>query len=470
MRALPGIVGVAFAVLVTACTSTSTTPAPGPSAPSSGKIQHIVILMQENRSFDNIFAGFPGANTTMQGKCAPAPWCKGSHIIKLHSVDLATGSPNTGTDICHSHACFVTECDPTAQNVCQMAGFDLIRKGQSGQGPPAKTYPYAYVKRSQTKAYWDLAKQYTLADEMFDTETASSFIAHQEVIAGSVELNSDESETDQPDTQPWGCDAYPGTTVPVLKKNKHYGIEDYNGPFPCFKYATIADLMDSKTVSWLYYIDKAFGKNSDFSGCCWNGYRAIHKIFYGPDWKSNMSLPNTSIFADVSGGTLPAVSWVIPTLYDSDHPASGCDGGPWWITKVVNAIGTSKYWNNTAIVLLWDDWGGWYDNAPPTWLTYTRLGFRVPMIVISPYAKPRNISHTHYDYGSILKLIEETFNLGSLGTTDATANSMQDAFDFTQTPNKFTTAPVPHAMKCAREVTNPGGASQVIEHDGGPPG
>jgi phospholipase C len=436
-----------------------------------GAIQHIVILVQENRSFDNLFAGFPGANTTMQGACKPAPWCKGSHMITLHSVKLASGGgPNLGIDIDHSHHAFVVECDPTSAKVCRNDGFDLINFGQSGQGAPAKTYPYAYVQRSQTKPYWDLAHQYTLSDETFFTETASSFIAHQVLISGSVEVNSHESLTDQPPTQPWGCDAPPGTQTPILIKNNGYGRYSYAGPFPCFKYATIADLLDAKSVSWLFYADKAFGHGSDFSGCCWNGFRTIRKIFYGSDWKHNISEPNTNIFSDVKGGTLPNVSWVIPTLYDSDHPASGCDGGPWWVTKVVNAIGTSQYWKNTAVVLLWDDWGGWYDNEPAHWDSYTRLGFRVPMIVISPYAKPHNISHTHYDFGSILKLIEQTFNLGSLGTTDATATSMQDVFDFMQTPNNFTAAPLPKAMPCKDRVTNPLGARQVIEHDGGPPG
>jgi len=431
-----------------------------------GKIQHIVILVQENRSFDNLFAGFPGANTTLQGPCKPAPWCKGSHIVTLHSVKLATGSVNTGTDIDHSHNAFEVECDANASKVCQNDGFDLIRYGQSGQGAPAKLYPYAYVSRSETKPYWNLASAYTLSDDTFFNETASSFIAHQILIAGSVRVNSRESLTDQPNTQPWGCDAPPGTTTPVLLTNGKYNP---NGPFPCMSYATMADLLDAKNVSWLFYVDKAFGKGSDFSGCCWNGYRVIKKIFKGPDWKTNISTPNTNIFKDVSGGSLPSVSWVIPTLYDSDHPASGCNGGPWWITKVVNAIGTSKYWNNTAIILLWDDWGGWYDNASPSQTSYTGLGFRVPMIVISPWSIPHNISHTQYDFGSILKLVEQTFDLGSLGTSDASSNSMEDVFDFTQTPNKFSAAPLPPALPCKDQVTNPAGAARVIEHDHGVP-
>jgi phospholipase C len=450
--------------------SVGTTPAPAPSSsspPQTNAIQHIVVMVQENRSFDNLFAGYPGADTTLQGACKPARWCKGSHVVNLHAIKLATGGgPLFGKDIDHSHHAFEIECDANSQGVCQNDGFNLIRYGQSGQLLPAKNYPYAYIDRAETKPYWTLASQYTLADATFFDDTASSFIAHQIIVSGTVAINGNESLTDQPPTQPWGCDAPPGTQTPIILKN---GKVKPNGPFPCFSYGTIADLLDAKGISWLFYVDHAFGKNSDFSGGVWNGYRAIHKIFYGPDWKTNISSPNTNVFNDIKAGTLPSVSWVIPTLFDSDHPASGCDGGPWWVTRVINAIGTSPYWNNTAIVLLWDDWGGWYDNAPPPQTNYTSLGFRVPMIVISPYAKPNFISHTRYDFGSILKLMEQSFKLGSLGTDDATANSMEDVFDFNQTPNTFKPAPLPHHMPCATQVTYPSVAARLIEHDHGVP-
>jgi phospholipase C len=471
MKRFEALVFSAALIFVAGCSSTvGSTPAPGPSVtrgPGGSPIQHIVILVQENRSFDNLFAGFPGANTTMQGACKPAPWCKGSHMVTLHSVKLeSNGTPNFGVDIDHSHHGFEIECDPNASKVCQNDGFNLIRYGESGQGGPAKNYPYAYVTRNETKSYWNLAKQYALADEMFFNDTASSFIAHQILIAGSVKINAHESLTDQPPTQPWGCDAPPGTRTPVLFTNGKVG---FNGPFPCFTYGTIADLLDSANVSWLYYVDPAFGHHSDFSGAVWNGFRAIKKIFHGPDWKKNIASSNLDVFTDLKNGSLPSLSWVIPTLYDSDHPAAGCNGGPYWVTKVVNAIGTSQYWNNTAIVLLWDDWGGWYDNEPPAQINYTSLNFRVPMVVISPYSQPGLVSHTHYNFGSILKFIEQTFKLGSLGTSDVNANSMEDVFDFTQTPLTFKPAPEPPVMSCGKVQAGPDAMRQVIEHDGGVP-
>ncbi|MGB9653290.1 MAG: alkaline phosphatase family protein [Candidatus Cybelea sp.] len=442
-------------------------PGPGTSPPTN-KIQHVVIMVQENRSFNNLFAGFPGANTAMRGRCEAGPrWCRVGHEIPLQPRKLAEGSPRLGgRDICHSHQCFEIECDPDPARVCRDDGFDLIDFGEVQAGRSAKLYPYSYVRRSESETYWRLAKQYALSDEMFFTETASSFIAHQMLISGSVRINDRESLTDQPNAMPWGCDVPPGAHTPILTRNGHY---DPNGPRPCFTYATIAELLDAANVSWRYYVDVAFGVQGDLSGSAWNGYRAIKKIFYGPDWKTDVSTPNTTIFADIKAGSLPAVSWVIPSLADSDHPASGCNGGPWWVTKVVNALGTSTYWKNTAIVLLWDDWGGWYDNAPPAQINYTSLSFRVPMIVISPFAKPGYVSHAHYDFGSILKLLEQTFDLGSLGVTDATAASMEDVFNFAQRPNRFETAPLPPVMSCGKLSSGENAVHEIIERDGGVP-
>lgn len=466
------------ALVALAGCGSGTTPAPGPTGAQS-PIRHVIIMMQENRSFDNIFAGFPGAHTTMEGACLPAAWCKGSHMVKLKPILLESykgGNPNFGKDIDHSHRGFGIECNANASNVCQNNGFDLIGLGESGQGGPAKLYPYAYITRSESAPYWKLAKQYSLADNMFFTETASSFIAHQSILSGTVVFNSVSSLTDQPNNTPWGCDA-PGphsgknqfTWTPLLFKDGKYKAD---GPFPCFtEYGTLADLLDAKNVSWRFYVD-SFSTQSpyfDFSGAVWNGYDAIKKIRYGPDWKKNISIPNTSVFGDLSGGTLPAVSWVIPTLYDSDHPASGCNGGPWWVTKVVNAVGGSQYWKDTAVILLWDDWGGWYDNVPPPQISYSRLGFRVPMVVISPYSKPDFISSTQYDFGSILKFIEENFNLGSLGTTDATSTSISDIFNFSQKPNKFVQAPEPPVLNCGKRQADPAATRAIIEHDGGVP-
>jgi phospholipase C len=466
-------------VFATGC-GNSVSPATGQSSPDSPRnvIQHVVIIVQENRSFDNLFAGFPGADTAMQGLCKPAPHtgCRVAHEIPLKAIPLAEGVPpsqqGAGKDICHSHQCFKLECDlDRSTKTCRNDGFNLINFGETVGGPAAKLYPYAYVRRSDVAAYWKLAQRYAIADKMFFTETASSFIAHQEILSGTVRLNNHESLTDEPGNTPWGCDAPKGTTVPILFSNG-YENTGPSGNFPCFdEYGTIADLLDAKNVSWRFYTYdwKQGAPHYDFSGSVWNGFDAIHKIRYGPDWKSNVSIPNTKFFSDVGAGTLPSVSYVIPTLADSDHPGSGCDGGPRWVTSVVNAIGKSPYWKNTAIVLLWDDWGGWFDNVAPPQVNYTSLGFRVPMVVVSPYAKQGYVSHTRYNFGSILQFVEQTFDLGTLGTTDVSANSMDGIFNFNQTPASFHENSLPPAKKCAQQITTPREDRALIKYDRGAP-
>ena len=209
----------------------------------------------------------------------------------------------------------------------------------------------------------------------------------------------------------------------------------------------MADVLDTANVSWKFYVEAFTGNNADFSGEVWNSFDPIKSVRYGPDWKKNVSTPNTNIFTDIKNRQLPAVSWLIPTLADSDHPASGSNTGPSWVTSVVNAVGQSSYWNNTAIVVVWDDWGGWYDNVPPAQPDYTSLSMRVPLLVISPWAKHGFVSHTEYNFGSMLKFVEQNFGTGTLGTTDASANSIGDVFDYTQTPPHFHPFDAPYDMQ-----------------------
>jgi len=178
-------------------------------------------------------------------------------------------------------------------------------------------------------------------------------------------------------------------------------------------------------------------------------------------------LNQTQILTDISNNQLRQVSWVIPNGQASDHAQSNDGSGPSWVASVVNAIGNSAYWSNTVIFVTWDDWGGWYDHVPPPqvlvncaqWGCGYAYGFRVPLIVISPYAKAGYISHTPHDFGSILKFIEQTFNLPSLGVADAPADNLADCFNFNQTPLTFQTIPAPldaaHFLDDKRPPTDP---------------
>jgi phospholipase C len=378
----------------------------------------------------------------------------------MHPITLETCSCLGGTDIEHSHATFEAEYDNK-----KMDGFDTISFGTVGQGGPALYYPYAYVVRREVQPYWDMANRYALADHMFSTATTDSFVAHQQIIAGTTRLNSHESLTDTPSSLPWGCDnPNPSTSTGLIFTNGK--VSEFGGPFPCLtQYKTMADVLDASGVSWKFYVA---GLLQDFSGAVWDSFDAIKGVRYGSDWK-NVVNPNTRIFTDIKNGTLPQVSWVIPTLADSDHPASGENKGPAWVSSVVNAVGKSAYWKNTAIVVLWDDWGGFYDNVPPPQLDYTSLGMRVPMIVISPFAKRHFVSKTQYEFGSVLKFIEQNFGTGSLGSTDDRANSIGDIFNFSQQPDRFQPISAPFDQSFFMHQPGETRSKQIVEKDGAPP-
>lgn len=172
------------------------------------------------------------------------------------------------------------------------------------------------------------------------------------MIRGDTALNSYESVIDFPTDGPWGCDAPPGTTVPLLESN---GQEEYDGPAPCLTYETLRDLLDAKQVSWKYYAPQLF---KTLAGDYWDAYDAISAVRNGPEWKTNIRSPQTKIFKDISAGSLASVSWVVPDGVDSDHSGFGStDKGPSWVASVVNAIGESKYWNSSAIIIVWERLG-----------------------------------------------------------------------------------------------------------------
>ena len=437
----------ALAVLTAACSGSGTplTPAGlhgggaiGSDAISGKYIKHVVVIVQENRSFDNLFATFPGVDGATSGyylKKTGGKYVKTQ--VALKQVPLAGA-----LDINHASQAYNDACDGKntyPKTSCDMDGFNL--EGIGG-GLPAGTYPYQYVNPNDIKPYWQLAKQYAIADHMFATQGSGSFTAHQDLIAGTTAIDSTDSVIDYPNNfSNWGCAAPPSTVTSLLTTGGQY--EHWGGPFPCFTYptGTLRDLLDAKGVTWKYYAPPYTNKTA---GALWNAFAAIDAVYNGPEWNTNVSMPETNVLTDISAGNLPQISWVIPDQPDSDHPngKNAPDDGPSWVAQVVDAVGTSKYWKSTAIVNLWDDWGGFYDHEPPAFFdNMGGLGFRVPMIVVSPYVPANEIVHKQYEFGSILKFIETNFGLGSLGTTDARAASILNIFNFKQSARSFKKIP-----------------------------
>ena len=404
---------------------------PPPTSPPAARkyIKHIVVIVQENRSFDNLFHGFPNARSASYG------YLHDGTKVALKPAGLL------GPDISHVWLDAIHDWDKGRMN-----GFDL---NPLGPGKRAGRYAYQYVSRRYVEPYWTMARRYALADEMFPTMFGGSFTAHLDLIAGTTNLRSGLAEVDVPLAKPWGCDAPGGTKTSVLYGNR--GEVWGGGPFPCLtQFATMADLLDAAGVSWAYYAPAVTG--GGIAGKVWSEFDAIQNVRRGPDWGRNVVSPASAVLQDAAAGTLPALSWVIPDAADSDHAGEGSDTGPSWVASVVNAVGEGPDWDSTAIVVLWDDWGGWFDSVPPPQLDFRGLGIRVPCIVISPYAKHGYVSHTQYEFGSVLKFVEEALSLPALqslgrgsGYTDVRAASISDAFDFKQKPAPFIPIPAPYS-------------------------
>jgi phospholipase C len=431
------------ASIVAACRGAQPTgdalPADGAAAAAlhSRPIHHIVVVIQENRSFDDLFARFPGADGASSGLLKTP---SGRDVsVRLQRVRLVDPC-----DYTHGWNDYTRDLDGG-----RMDGFAQEGGGKKCPGD-ANRGPYQYVNAAEIEPYWTLAKTYVLADHMFATQGSGSFTAHQDLIRGNTAINPGQTQSlvDFPSALPWGCDAPGGTVTSLLVwTSSQLQYEGGKGPFPCLTYKTLRDLLDAKNVSWKYYTP---GEPHGL-GAFWDAFDAIRAVREGTQWRSNVVNEN-DIFHDVAHGELPAVAWLVPDEVNSDHPGNGSDTGPSWVAAVVNAIGQSAYWNSTATIVVWDDWGGFYDHVkPPFFDRWGGLGFRVPALVVSAYAREGRsggyISHTPYEFGSILKFIEETYGLGRLGTTDVRATSIIDCFDYKQRPRPF--APIP--AKYSRE-------------------
>ena len=366
---------------------------------STGHIRHVIIVVQENRTPDNLFYRLPGADTV-----GPEP---------VRPVSLTWKH-----DLQHTHPAFV----------------ENFKNGFSDRA-------HGYVPRSEAEPYFDMARRYAFADRMFQTNEGPSFPAHQYLISGTSTLapGSDLRVSENARSRghepkyAGGCDSTPETTVKLIDLQGNENQE----AFPCFERQTLGDLLAAKGLSWKYY-------QSFVGPGIWAAFDAIKHIAKGPAYPSHVGYPPSSVLVDIEDGNLATVSWVTPTPQSSDHAGDTDGTGPSWVASIVNTVGRSKYWNDTAIFVTWDDWGGWYDHVKPQQYNSYELGFRVPLLVISPYAKRGFVSHAQHEFGSILKFTEKTFDLGSLDATDVRSDDLSDCFDFSHAPAPFATISAPY--------------------------
>ena len=419
--------------------------------------QHIVIIVQENRTPDNLFQGLcsPGY------RCSPRPDPLQYNIQTSNWLDEfasgGTAQPRpvalaNAYDLNHSHSSFVDMCDADQRTgQCRMDGAGKIPCG--GTCLPHPQYRYVDNSGGIMDPYLHMVKQYGWANYMFETNQGPSYPAHQFLFGGtSAPSAADDaagtfaSENMSLSNDSAGCIAQAGTTVELIDPSG-----ENSWMYPCFEHSTVSDLLTSG-LTWRYYAPSA--------GSIWTAPNSIQHICQssgeggnctGQEWTDNVDLTPSDVLTDIGACNLRSVSWVIPTGANSDHAGVNDGGGPSWVASIVNAIGTSDrcdnhtgYWNNTAILITWDDWGGWYDHEPPVFLAQPQgdyqYGFRVPLIVVSAYTPQGYIENNRNDFGSMIRFVEQNFGIqeGALNFADARATSdLTDFFDLRRAPRRF---------------------------------
>jgi phospholipase C len=437
------LAGVALAAGVSASTGHRT-----PSTPPDEihKIKHVVVIMQENRSFDSYFGTYPGADGIPAGVCVPDP--RGGCVPPHHiSTDRNVGGPhalkNALRDI----------------NGGAMDGF--VREAVAGRKacrdpndpvcslPAAGTDVMGYHDHREIPNYWAYARNFVLQDHMFEPNASWSLPAHLLSVSGWSARCTVKGD-------PMSCVDAPDLPAPPpdFKGNLKHKIPDY-------AWTDLTYLLHKHGVSWRYYVFK--GTEPDCQDDAAISCKAIPQDAKTPGiwnplpWfdtvRENWQLGNiTSLrnfFKAARKGTLPAVSWIVPTGKVSEHPPALVSAGQAYVTTLVNAIMRSPNWSSTAIFLVWDDWGGFYDHVVPPSIDWNSYGLRVPGIVISPYAKRGYIDHQTLSFDAYLKFIEDDFlggerlNPRTDGRPDPRPFVREDVpilgdlvqdFDFTQRP------------------------------------
>jgi phospholipase C len=384
------------------------------------RIKHVVFIVKENRTFDHLFGRMPGVNGATFGRT-----CDGRRVRLRPATDRVP-------DIDHGFADGLV-----AINGGRMNCFDRLRRGEDLGG-------YVSYRREAIPNYWALAEYFTLADRFFSSIYGPTGVEHLWVISAQSDRFVDMEREGQYGTgaaRERCLDrqerAYSFRRMTKEERDIAYRLEEipaivalttrfWTERWPCIDIEILPDLLEERGISWKYYQ----GGNSHMKVMT-----GIRHVRFGPMWER--VVPPDEFFRDVEQRTLPRVSWLIPPHEVNDHPRGGeasiCEGENWTV-RAVNALQRSPYWHETAVVLTWDDFGGFYDHVAPPHVDLYGLGPRVPAIVISPWARPGYVDSRTYEFSSVLKLIETIWGLPAMTERDRRASNMLDAFDFTQEP------------------------------------
>jgi phospholipase C len=470
--------GLALTGLVAACgsstkhagtTTTSGSPTPGSStsgSPTTGgttptadgsvgihKIKHVVVIMQENRSFDSYFGTYPGADGIPAGVCVPNPVVHGCDRPYHDPSPLNGGGPHS-------------QSNATADvNGGKMNGF--VAQAQAGaRGCLNPTNPACTNSRApdvmgwhdarEIPNYWAYANNFVLQDRMFEPNASWSLPEHLFMVSewsARCSVAGDPSSC----TNALEAPSLPPDFIASAKRPPDYAWTD------------LTYLLHKHNVGWGYYVvtgtEPDCANDADVS-CVQRRQNAMTPGIWNPlpyfdTVRQDGQLGNIQTVANfydaAKAGTLPAVSWVVPSGPVSEHPPATTSAGQAYVTSLINAVMASPDWSSTAIFLSWDDWGGFYDHVVPPTVDVNGYGLRVPGLVISPYARKGFIDHQTLSFDGYAKFIEDDFLGGQRldpktdGRSDPRPTVREDAsilgdlsaaFDFTQTPRPPLLLPV----------------------------
>jgi phospholipase C len=441
-----GILLLAAAVLAAAMSASTGTKHSAVPPPGIHKIKHVVVIMQENRSFDSYFGTYPGVDGIPRGACVPDPrggCLKPYHVSKDRNIGGPHALKNAVRDI-NGGAMdgFVREA-VSARKAC-VDPHDPVCSS-----PAAGSDVMGYHDAREIPNYWAYARNYVLQDHMFEPNKSWSLPAHLLAVSAWSAKCSVKGD-------PMSCVNAPDlpATPPDFRGNLKKRIPDY-------AWTDITYLLHKHNVSWRYYVFS--GTQPDCEDDAAISCRPIPQDAKTPgiwnplpwfdtvreNWQLSNITPLGNFFKAARKGKLPAVSWVVPTQKVSEHPPGLVSAGQAYVTTLVNAIMRSPNWSSTAIFITWDDWGGFYDHVLPPTVDAESYGLRVPGLVISPYAKRGYIDHQILSFDAYLKFIEDDFLAGERlnPKTDGRPDprpyvredvpllgNLVDDFDFTQRP------------------------------------
>src|SRR5687768_12840089 len=372
-------------------------------------IEHFVVLMQENHTFDNYFGTYPGADGIPEGVCMPVdPFDeKNTECVEPFHI-----GDRPSEDLDHSLPTFRMQ-----YNEGKMDGFAYALYKRNQNGALAMTY---YDDR-ELPYYWNLADEYVLFDKFFSSDHGGSFANHIYWVAAEHGGNGVSQE------------GYPDLV-------------------------TIFDRLQEKGISWKFYVQN-YDPNINYrtshlilgnraSQVIWVPLLNIPRFLDDPELSSHI-VDLREYYTDLENGTLPAVAYIVPSGA-SEHPPSSVRSGQKFVKTLLQSLTRSYAWESSAFLLVYDDWGGWYDHVEPPQVDEHGYGFRVPALLISPYAKRGHIDSTVLDFTSILKFIEENWDLEPIAERDAKANSLVSAFDFSMSPREPVFIPLERVVKVER--------------------